>query len=443
MAQANSSSASIPHLCAGCHKKLPKREYLACAYCTEAYDLDCANVTSKRFYNTMTSEHKEQWKCPACYCKTPRTGNLDTPIRSSNSEQQVIYKSPEISHVTHRKNVTSQNNDTLGSEDLSLSGDTICPGLVEPGHQTELTLQSVSDVINRSLQENNKNIIAQLQTTIQTEVRKAIQLLKEEFKQDIHILNEQNKSRISEIKQLNEKIDKLKNDINLLENEMHSLKTKKPLISSDTGNSENVCKKFVLFGLDEYFRESECDLYGRLHEIFRDLMQVDLSGYVEDTYRIGRYSKSGYRPLVVELISKRMVKYLIENRHYLHNTGLSISEFLDRPSRLKRKAMREQMLMARKNGLHAVLRNNQLYIDGKQICIDDSESSLTIEVVNLRGSEEKERLSLETSQPITHGRDYSFRKIQTIQRGSKEKERSEPEKRQQSTNGSDNSFRKT
>lgn len=61
---------------------------------------------------------------------------------------------------------------------------------MEPGHQTELTLQSVSDVIIRSLQENNKNIIAQLQTTIQTEVRKAIQSLKEEFKQDIHILNE-------------------------------------------------------------------------------------------------------------------------------------------------------------------------------------------------------------------------------------------------------------
>lgn len=140
----------------------------------------------------------------------------------------------------------------MGSEDLSLSGDTICPGLVEPGHQTELTLQSVSDVIIRSLQENNKNIIAQLQTTIQTEVRKAIQSLKAEFKLDIHILKEQNKNRISEIQQLNEKIDKLKNDTKMLENEMHSLKKKKTSsTSSDTGNSENVCKKFVLFGLDE------------------------------------------------------------------------------------------------------------------------------------------------------------------------------------------------
>ncbi|KAL0894534.1 hypothetical protein ABMA27_013111 [Loxostege sticticalis] len=360
----------------------------------------------------MTAEYRKRWKCPACYCKTPKTGNLAAPIRPKiNNNDEDNYKSPETNNVTLRKNMTSRNNDTLSSEeDISLLGDTFCPENAQTNEQTELTLQSITNVITRSLQENNNMIIIQLQNTIQTEVQKAIQLLRAEYKQDICNLKEENKNITIEIQQLNEKIHKLQKENDLLKKDINSSRTQNPTYTSDTRNNENYCKKFVLFGLEEYYKEPECDLYDRIHELFRNLMQVDLRGYIEDTYRIGRYNRNGNRPLVVELISKRMVKYLIENSGYLYKTGLSISEFLDRSSRLERKALREKMLLARKNGLHAVLRNNQLYIEGKITNINEYP-----EAPNLLNYTDKENLSHGTNQQNIdrNSHDHSFRKNAT------------------------------
>ncbi|KAL0859172.1 hypothetical protein ABMA27_010996 [Loxostege sticticalis] len=345
----------------------------------------------------MTAEYRKRWKCPACYCKTPKTGNLAAPIGPKiNNNDEENYKTPETNNVTLRKNMTSRNNDTLSSEeDISLLGDTIGPENAQTNVQTELTLQSITNVITRSLQENNNMIIIQLQNTIQTEVQKAIQLLRAEYKQDICNLKEENKNITIEIQQLNEKIHKLQKENDLLIKDINMIR-----------NNENYCKKFVLFGLEEYYKEPECDLYDRIHELFRNLMQVDLRGYIEDTYRIGRYNRNGNRPLVVELISKRMVKYLIDNSGYLYKTGLSISEFLDRSSRLERKALREKMLLARKNGLHAVLRNNQLYIEGKITNINEYP-----ETSNLLNYTDKENLSQGTNQQNIHrnSHDHSFR----------------------------------
>ncbi|KAL0869461.1 hypothetical protein ABMA27_007693 [Loxostege sticticalis] len=359
----------------------------------------------------MTAEHRKRWKCPACYRKMPKTGNLDAPVGPKIVEEN--HKSPESNNVTLRKNMTSQNNDTLSSEeDISLLGDTICPENAQSNEQTELTLQSITSVITRSLQENNNMIIIQLQNTIQTEVQKAIQLLRAEYKQDICNLKEENKNTMIEMQQLNEKINKLQLEHDLLQKDINSFKTQNPSTNNNR-NNENYCKKFVLFGLEEYYKEPECDLYDRIHELFWNLMKVDLRGYIEDAYRIGRYNKNGNRPLVVELISKRMVKYLIDSSGYLYKTGISISEFLDRSSRLERKALREKMLLARKNGLHAVLRNNQLYIEGKITNINEYPDSS--EAPNQQNYTEKENLSPgKNHQNIhTNGHHHSFRKNAT------------------------------
>lgn len=70
--------------CAGCTKPLPKKEYLRCALCKAAYDIECANVSSKRYYAfyALEKQRKDSWKCPECLSKMPKTGNVNTPVRS-------------------------------------------------------------------------------------------------------------------------------------------------------------------------------------------------------------------------------------------------------------------------------------------------------------------------------------------------------------------------
>ncbi|CAB3254128.1 unnamed protein product [Arctia plantaginis] len=99
-------------------------------------------------------------------------------------------------------------------------------------------------------------------------------------------------------------------------------------------------------------------------------MQLDLMDYIEETHRIGRYSNKN-RPLAIELISKRMAKHIKDNNHYFQGT---ISEFHDENAQKERLQMRDEMLNARRKGMHAVIRNNQLIIEGKRINITNEAS---------------------------------------------------------------------
>lgn len=100
--------------------------------------------------------------------------------------------------------------------------------------------------------------------------------------------------------------------------------------------------------------------------MFREIYNINLLGYIEDTYWIGRNNNKN-KPLVIELLSKRMAKFILKNRHFLHGTRLSVTEYLELAELQEKKAMREQMMNARKNGLHAIIRNNQLIIEGKPV----------------------------------------------------------------------------
>lgn len=43
----------------------------------------CANVSEKRYLNTMTPEHKAAWKCVICIIKIPKKSNTQTPVRGN------------------------------------------------------------------------------------------------------------------------------------------------------------------------------------------------------------------------------------------------------------------------------------------------------------------------------------------------------------------------
>ncbi|CAH0400296.1 unnamed protein product [Chilo suppressalis] len=399
--------------CAGCNKKIPKREFLTCSYCQKNYDLECANVSSQRFYNTMTLEHKQRWKCQACYCKMPKIGNENTPVRSKdcNNIVEEQCKSPEVNNITVRKCSVVQRNDSLcsvNSENTTFLGDDTVNNM-RITNRPELTLQSVSEVISQKLAENNINVISQLRNIIQEEVKQAIELLKKESKQQINNLSEQNRNRILEIQEINTKIDNLQKENCLLKKQLEELGTK-TILCKENKYPENDSKKIVLYGLAEYYMEPENYLLDRIHGLFWDLMGVDLTGYIEDISRIGRYNKNGNRPLVIEFISRRIVKQIIENSYSLKRSGLSVSEFLDKTTLLRRKAMREEMFLARQRGLHAVLRNNQLYVDGKIFNFNQNPNAETL-INTSMNKENQGKLTESTPNPRnSFDNNYSFRK---------------------------------
>jgi hypothetical protein len=69
--------------CAGCRSAVQGSQYLQCSLCSDRYDLICANVSEKRFLNTMTRDHKSLWKCQACKSKAPKGDNTNTPVRAT------------------------------------------------------------------------------------------------------------------------------------------------------------------------------------------------------------------------------------------------------------------------------------------------------------------------------------------------------------------------
>jgi hypothetical protein len=101
----------------------------------------------------------------------------------------------------------------------------------------------------------------------------------------------------------------------------------------------NYSKCLVLYGLNEYQQESEFELHDRVIIILYDITGIDLTGYIEDLSRIG---KRGYRrPLKIELLSKRLTKYVLQSVKLFRNTGLWLSTYLDEAGLHQRKRERE------------------------------------------------------------------------------------------------------
>ncbi|PZC81615.1 hypothetical protein B5X24_HaOG212321 [Helicoverpa armigera] len=93
--------------CSGCRNVLDSDLCLGCFRCKAKYDLVCANVATSD-YELMDANQRASWKCPECCSKEPKTGNINTPVRSTlcsgekNQEEDVQGQS----NVTVRKRPT-------------------------------------------------------------------------------------------------------------------------------------------------------------------------------------------------------------------------------------------------------------------------------------------------------------------------------------------------
>lgn len=373
--------------CAGCPNEIPNKvPYLTCSLCTSNYDLDCANVSEARFYNTMSLEHKKTWKCQMCRCKEPKGDNTDSPIHSQNPSL-----TEEPSNITQRKKRYQYINDSLDSScDISTLGDTIHQDLKNNKRQ------SINDMANQNedrnpiimlqneiqtpltvekmygmLLKNNTSLIEALKSTIHDEIQRAISQLKTELIQKTNNIEQVQIKLKNELLSMTQKIESIEKEYSKLRAECNSLQINIQTLRQPENKIKKVTcterykKIIVLHGLTESYWETEAELCDRVTNILRDILNIDISDYIEEISRIGR--RISNRPLKIELLSRRMSQFILQNDQYFNNTGLTVTEYLDEQALKERNSLKLALRTARKNGKHAIIRNNQLIIDGKVI----------------------------------------------------------------------------
>lgn len=332
--------------CSACKKHVNIVERIKCCSCKKIYHYLCLNITKKQ-YESNTQRYDISWQCPECMNITRRPKNDNTPTRSVHSP---------IANIDESYN--------------SEIGDT-------PTSNLETTnMEQLSSLLDKKLGVMQQAIVTQLSNTIEEKILMTFNQFKQDFIHGYTNLKTTQKSLLSNVEEMGRKIQKLENEKEKLEEKLQKISDsviRNPTSYNQKAHECETNKKFVLYGLNEECYEDEHYLNHRIIHIFRDLCDVDLTGYVEDIARMGK--KGSRRPVMIELISKKMTSYILKNSINFKNTGLHVQKYLNENGRRERTQMQEILRNARKNGKHAIIRNNKLIIDGKEIKVHEPKIS--------------------------------------------------------------------
>lgn len=194
--------------CSGCQNTIKNKEFLECAVCKMRYDIDCANISSERFYGSFAQDidRRRTWKCPECCSKQPKTGNLNTPIHSTGRCDSVV---------------------NAGSEDLSLHTANITVrtrkphlhSLDSPNRDEYVTEEKLRNILKEEFEVSFRSIIKEL---ISTQVENLVEELKE-MKDSLNFFNKQYEDIKSTLEAKNAIIDYLQKDNNILKSSVTDL----------------------------------------------------------------------------------------------------------------------------------------------------------------------------------------------------------------------------
>lgn len=345
-------------ICSACNQNIIyERDILKCTSCATNYHYACLNITSAYYLDNMF-ELKKSWKCPPCSNVSRRNRNDDTPVRQQ-------YPSPSMNDTSMMFD-ESTTEDTLNNAQVSTNNQNYI--YKTPTNNTPTTnlenrdiLQQISKLLEVKLEENRRSMLSDLTKKMDEKIEYMTNKLYTEMTKKTDDIQKDQTTMKIDIEHTNKKIESLYLENKKLQEEIQQLKDIVQA-SNQHQNTDN-SKKIVLFGLNEPDYETEQKLYYQITSIFQNLMNVDLTGYIETLSRIGRKNQPR-RPIIIELLSKQMTKYILHNSQLLRNSGLSISEYLDRNTLQHRKTLQAQVKAARNDGHQATIRNNKLQIDG-------------------------------------------------------------------------------
>lgn len=356
-------------ICCACHQNISyPSELINCTHCKDTYHYACLNITSA---NYMKNKHnyEKYWKCPNCENVTRRKRNDDTPVKQTFNDALRSTDDNHINdilHITKAEGNTSFNHNNTEVASRNDKRDT--PTYYElPNLNTDtVTLENLSTLLDLKLNQNNQTILNDLRKTIHSEINEAIAKLKHEITGNTDTLFKQQNNQQKQIELLNTKIEKLQQNNMNLQHEIKQIQNKIHTPTSVHVLNEN-SKKIVLYGLTEYCGESENDLFHRAVNVFLDFLSIDLSENIEDIRRLGKQKNNYQRPVVIELLSKRTTNYILKNSTCFMNTGIYVSEYLNETALRENRIMRTKLREARRNGMHAIIRNKKLIVNGKII----------------------------------------------------------------------------
>jgi hypothetical protein len=344
-------------ICSGCNTPIASsHELLKCVACTHTYHYQCLNMTSAVF-RELQPELIRTWQCPSCSNVTTRRKTEETPVRKHLQTDSNIF------------NDTAMSTDDLpyDSQD-SLLGDTLRVGRTQE-HQlltTTSIIEQIGNMMEIKLDKNNKNIISELKLLIHSEIDTALHKFKcEVIDKNNTNLQLQQHNLAKQLNELNEKIQTLEKENLLIKSQIKDLLSNSSISTKiEVSKNYETQRRFVLYGLEEYYGETDASLYPRINNMFRDILNIEINGFIESIKRLGR--KGNCRPLIIELLSNRLKNYILENAYCFKSTRYAVSDVLSREDLEQRRQLRELLINARRTGKYAVIRQNKLFINGKE-----------------------------------------------------------------------------
>ncbi|XP_037299142.1 uncharacterized protein LOC119190732 [Manduca sexta] len=189
----------MPVICAGCHMKIPNRKFIACYHCKSTYDLQCGNITDKKF-NLMTAETRATWKCHNCRNNQSKIMDIPTPVRngqtaitSTHYSSNSLYNTSDIKNTSKTKNSTPQEHHNSP------------PGSI---YVTEDAMRDLFDHFKTDICKIIK------QTVTEVVVSKFIDISQQinEFKESLSFFNDKFESVMTNLRESTATIDRLQSD---------------------------------------------------------------------------------------------------------------------------------------------------------------------------------------------------------------------------------------
>lgn len=231
------------------------------------------------------------------------------------------------------------------------------------------------------MEDTLKLISAQLDTVV-SEVRST----KEEVNGIRKLISEMN----TKISTLNDKTENNEVQLNNLGATISELKKNQHYIEKQLKK-----KNLVFYNIVEADTENQIELEGRIIEIIRNIMKLDiLSNEIEDVRRLGRIRNTS-RPILVEFSSYKKKLTIISNAKNLKGTDIWVKHDLTR-TELEELAKNKKYLHSLKSlGYQAIIKNNKIYINGNAVNLGEinnliDQAEVTEQYESEEGVNEKE-----------------------------------------------------
>lgn len=144
---------------------------------------------------------------------------------------------------------------------------------------------------------------------------------------------------------------------------------------------EHKARNLVIYGVHEASGESFNQLLKSVLSIFNDLMNLNiLPNDIDNLFRLGQKRGSVPRPILLKCVTQWRRNEIMRNAKYLKGKRMYIDQDLSKEQIIKRRELLPTMLQLRSEGHYAVVKDEQLMVDGKEMRMGDGEKSKILSV---------------------------------------------------------------